>query len=79
MHNDKSTASESQRRRILAALQCGPKSTYELRKIGAFQAPTRVHELRNSGYSIRTDLITIWDDEGYCHPNVALYTLEGHE
>lgn len=75
--NPKSTATEAQRERILSALAHGPKTSYDLRRLGCYQCPTRVLELRRQGYDIRTDLVTIWDQEGYRHHRVALYVLEG--
>jgi hypothetical protein len=75
--NPKSTASEDQRARILAALATGPKTSYDLRRLGCYQCPTRVLELRRRGYDIRTDLVTIYDRDGYRHDRVALYSIGG--
>ncbi|WP_167731872.1 helix-turn-helix domain-containing protein [Kerstersia gyiorum] len=76
MHG-KSTSSSSQRERILTALQRRPHTSYELRKMGCYQANTRILELRRQGYNIATERVSIWDDEGYCHSGVARYTLLG--
>lgn len=65
----------TQRDRILAALRCHPHTSYELRKLGCYQANTRVLELRRMGYDIRTKRVSILDDEGYRHDGVALYIL----
>lgn len=73
--NRKSTASEAQRRRILIALAGGPKTSYELRRLGCYQCPTRVLELRRAGYDITTTLVSIWDQDGYRHHRVALYSM----
>lgn len=73
----KSTHAEAQRERILHALCVGPKTSYELRRIGCYQCPTRVLELRRMGYDIRTERVSIWDEDGYRHCGVALYTLVG--
>lgn len=71
----KSTIAEAQRQRILNRLRVGAKATYDLRRIGIYQAPTRIIELRRSGYEIRTEIVTLWDRDGYVHPRCALYTL----
>lgn len=76
MHG-KSTASDSQRQRIIKALALRPHTSYELRKMGCYQANTRVLELRRLGFNISTKRVSIWDDEGYRHDGIALYTLEG--
>jgi hypothetical protein len=71
-----STASEDQRARILAALRRRPQTSYDLRRLGCYQAPARVKELRDRlGYVITTDRITLVDRDGYSHPRAALYTL----
>lgn len=72
---DRSTSADSQRARILEALASGPKTSYELRRIGCYQCPTRVLELRRMGHNIRTERVSIWDQDGYRHCGVALYHL----
>lgn len=74
---DKSTSGAAQRIRILQALALRPHTSYELRKLGCYQANTRVLELRRQGYHISTERVSIWDDEGYRHDGVALYALHG--
>lgn len=72
----KSTASASQRARILEALRLRPQTTEDLRRIGIFQAPARVEELRDRfGYAIDTSRVTLVDRAGYSHPRAALYSL----
>lgn len=73
--SEKSTSSEAQRQRILAALQRGPKTSYDLRRLGAYQAPARVLELRRAGHRITTTRVTLVDSDGYSHPGAALYAL----
>lgn len=75
MRKEKLTSCEAQRGRILKALELRPHSSYELRKMGCYQAPTRIIELRRKGFNITTERISIWDDEGYRHDGIALYTL----
>ena len=72
----KSTHSEAQRQRILDALRHRPQTSYDLRRIGCYQAPARVKELRDRfGYVIETTRITLVDRDGYLHPRAALYSL----
>lgn len=73
----KSTATEGQRQRILEALREGPKTSYDLRRMGAYQAPARIIELRRMGYDIETELVTLYDRDGYLHPRCARYHLRG--
>lgn len=73
----RSTSVEAQRARIIAALRERPHTSYELRRLGAFQAPARILELRYLlGYDIRTERVTLYDGDGYMHPNAARYHLE---
>ncbi|CAM3794047.1 helix-turn-helix protein [Kerstersia gyiorum] len=76
MRNQKSSASESQRQRIIKALLLRPHTSYELRKLGCYQCPTRISELRRLGFNISTERVSIWDDEGFPHDGIALYTLK---
>ncbi|WP_291774379.1 helix-turn-helix domain-containing protein [Castellaniella sp.] len=74
--DNRSTSADSQRTRIMQALVTGPKTSYDLRRIGCYQCPTRVLELRRMGHDIRTQRVSIWDANGYRHCGVALYSLE---
>lgn len=74
---NKSTSSESQRQRIIDALKLRPHTSYDLRKMGCYQANTRILELRRKGFNITTERVSIWDEEGYQHNRVALYSLAG--
>ena len=77
--NSRSTSGESQRVRILEALALRPHTSYELRRLGCYQCPTRVLELRRMGYDIQTQRVSVWDTEGYRHHGIALYSLaEAH-
>jgi hypothetical protein len=72
----KSTHSEAQRQRILDALRRGPKTSYDLRRLGCYQAPARIKELRDKfGYLIETQRVTLVDRDGYLHPRAARYSL----
>lgn len=72
----KSTATRDQYKRIIEALRLRPQTSYDLRRLGIYQAPARIKELRDKfDYSITTDLTVIVDRDGYHHARVALYTL----
>ena len=74
--SDKSTATEAQRQRVVEALRRRPHTSYDLRRLGIYQAPARVKELRDLfGYVITTDFVTLVDRDGYRHARCALYTL----
>ena len=82
--DSKSTGTDAQRERIIEALRLRPHTSYDLRRLGIYQAPARVKELRDRfGYGITTDPVVIVDRDGYRHARVALYTLisepEGQE
>ncbi|MDF1485520.1 helix-turn-helix domain-containing protein [Ramlibacter sp. H39-3-26] len=72
---DKSTATEAQFKRILEVLRIRPHTSYDLRRLGIYQAPARIKGLRDKGYHITTDPVVIVDRDGYHHARVALYTL----
>ena len=73
---DKSTATYAQRKRVIQGLSIRPHTTYDLRRLGIYQAPARIKELRDRfGYVITTDPVVIVDRDGYHHARVALYTL----
>lgn len=70
-----SMAAEVQRARAVEALRAGPKTSNDLRRMGLYQAPTRIFELRARGYDISSDPVTVVDADGYAHDRVALYSL----
>jgi len=71
------TVTEVRRERILQALRLSPRTTEELRALGVFQTSTRILELRRRrGYNICTELVELYDREGYAHQGVARYHLE---
>lgn len=71
-----STATEAQRKRVLNALRTGPKTTQDLRRLGIYQCPARVKELRDKfGCNITTQRVFLVDPDGYPHHGCALYTL----
>lgn len=70
-----STSIYDQHAFILKALRVGPKTTYELRRGGSFQPPTRIFELRELGYNIETTRVSVTDRDGFTHVGVARYEL----
>lgn len=70
-----STSIHDQYAFILKALRAGPKTTYELRRGGSFQAPTRIFELRKLGHNIETKRVSVTDRDGFTHIGVARYEL----
>ena len=77
--NAKSTATEAQYERILNMLRTGPRSTIELRKGGVMMPAARIKELNDRhSYTIpRIELRDLWDEDGFLHPRVAVYELQG--
>lgn len=74
--SSKSTATEAQHARILEALRTGAKTSYDLRCLGCYQAPARIKELRDKfGFNIETELVTLYDHDGYMHQRAARYHL----
>lgn len=74
--NDKSTATDAQRRRIIEMLRTGTKTTLDFRRVGIMQSQTRIFELRARGYDLPTvSRVTVADEEGYVHAGVAVYEL----
>lgn len=74
----RNTSVEAQRERIIAALRERPQTSYDLRCLGIYQAPARIKELRDRfGYDIRTETVTLYDRDGFIHPNAARYHLDG--
>jgi predicted membrane GTPase involved in stress response len=66
---------EAQHATILRLLAARPYTSYELRRAGCYQCPTRILELRRAGYTIETTRVTVVDRDGFEHPRVALYSL----
>lgn len=72
----RSSSVEDQRERAINALRERPHTSYELRKLGLYQCGARILELRYQfGYDIRTERVTLYDEDGYLHPNAARYHL----
>lgn len=75
----KSTATAAQYRRVLDLLRVRKRSTIELRRCGVIAPAARIKELKDRyGYDIPTvERVTEWDDEGFAHPLIAVYELQG--
>lgn len=71
----RSTDTEAQERRIVAALRIGPRTTDDLRKLGVYQVSARIWKLRQLGFEIETDLFDGISADGYSHARMARYTL----
>lgn len=73
----KSTANHAQYERTERMLSTGQKSTIDLRRGGVMMPAARIKEMNDRlGYVIRrVDLRDLYDEEGYCHPRVAIYEL----
>ncbi|WP_409053573.1 helix-turn-helix domain-containing protein [Variovorax sp. GrIS 2.14] len=71
----RSTTTEAQLARILAALRRSSQSTDSLRALGIYQVSARIFALRARGYSISTQLFSAVSADGYEHSKMALYTL----
>lgn len=74
--SSESTAASDQRKKLLALLLQGPKTTIDLRRQGIMMPAARVHELRHdAGHIISSELLAQYDDHGYRHKKVARYCL----
>lgn len=71
----RSTATEAQTAKLLALLEINPRHTYELRRHGISHPAGRVQNLEEQGCVIESARITVVDENGFCHPGVALYKL----
>jgi hypothetical protein len=74
----KSTTTEIQLAKLLALLRSGPKTTIQLRDHGIMMPAARVHYLRHvDGHQITSQLVTLFDANGFRHAKCARYYLEG--
>ena len=72
----RSTSVEAQRTRLLARLQLGALDTFTARRdLHVMHPGGRIKELRTAGHPIRTERITLTDEDGITHNGVALYYL----
>lgn len=70
------TSGSAQRLRLLARLRLGPVDTFTaIRELNIVRPGARIAELRAAGHPIKTQRITITDDQGRTHEGIALYFL----
>jgi hypothetical protein len=67
----------AQRRCLLDWMRnSGPIDTLTARRdLNILMPASRIKELKNQGYSFHTQRITITDEQGRSHSNIALYAL----
>jgi hypothetical protein len=71
-----STSVEAQRARLLARLRTGALDTFTARReLHVMHPGGRIKELRAAGHPIRTERVTLTDEDGITHNGVALYYL----
>ncbi len=73
---NKSTATEIQLAKILVLLRQGPKTTIELREHGVMMPAARIFQLKHDRkHVITSELVTLYDANGYRHSKCARYHL----
>ena len=72
-----STATEAQYARIVKMLESGTKTTFDFRRAGIMAPSARIKELneKRGVYIPTVRLVTITDEWGFAHRNVAVYEL----
>jgi hypothetical protein len=73
------SSGSAQRRCLLDWMRAsGPIDTLTARRdLNILMPASRIKELKNQGYSFHARRITITDEHGRSHSNIALYTLIG--
>ena len=70
------SSASAQRARLLARLQLGPIDTLTARSdLNVLHPAARIKELKERGHPIRTQLISMIEDQGRTHHGIALYYL----
>lgn len=70
------TSRNAQITRLIPRMRECPIDTFTImRELNICRPGARICDLRNAGYTIHTQLITLEDEWGRKHPKVALYTL----
>lgn len=73
LHN---TSNHAQLVRLIPHLRLGPSDTFTImRDLNICRPGARICDLRNAGYKIITNRITMTDEWGRIHRGVAVYTL----
>jgi len=75
----KESGGSAQRRQLLEWMRnSGPIDTLTARRdLNILMPASRIKELKNQGYAFHTRRITITDEQGRSHSNIAQYTLIG--
>jgi hypothetical protein len=76
----RSSSRQAQYAQIVAMMPPGvARNTMELRRAGVMMPAARIKEMNDKqGYCIqRVALIDLWDDWGFPHPRVAVYSMTG--
>jgi len=75
----KESGGSAQRRQMLDWMRnSGPIDTLTARRdLNILMPASRIKELKNQGYAFHTRRLTITDEHGRSHSNIALYTLIG--
>jgi hypothetical protein len=72
----KSTATEIQLDKAVLLLRQGPKTTIDLRNHGIMMPAARVFQLKNErGHTITSEMVTLYDENGFRHVKCARYHL----
>jgi hypothetical protein len=70
------TSQAAQNARLVQRMRQGPVDTFTImRELNICRPGARICDLRNAGYAIHTQLITLEDEWGRKHPKIALYAL----
>lgn len=70
------TSANAQRARLLTRLQFGPVDTITARReLNILMPAARIKELKELGYNIHVQRISLTDDQGRTHHCIALYSL----
>lgn len=70
------TSNDAQNVRLAVHLRQGQSDTFTIaRDLNICRPGARICDLRNRGYKILTNLITLTDEWGRIHRRVAMYTL----
>ena len=75
-HGNSNTSINAQNARLAAHLRRGQSDTFTImRELNICRPGARICDLRNAGYKIITNRVTMTDEWGRIHKGVAVYTL----
>ena len=76
LHGNSNTSINAQNARLVAHLRLGQSDTFTImRELNICRPGARICDLRNAGYKIITNRITMTDEWGRIHKGVAVYTM----